>query len=446
MPHELDVIVIGAGVAGLAAACELASRGLNVAILEARERIGGRVFTQRSQRLDAPIELGAEFIHGCPPEILGPLKQAKIAITEVDGDNWCVFDRGLAECDFFSQGEEILEKMDDSRPDESFLDFLNRKFGQTNDAATEAAKRRALGYVSGFNAADPALVSVHWLVKGMRAEEKVEGDRAFRAANGYEDLLRIFQQRIDKLGVTVHTGTVVSGIKWRHGHVSVSAAGGSGAQTFEAMRALVTVPLAVLQAGAGETGAIQFDPALPREKLDALDKLEMGKVIRIVLEFRERFWEKISPPGKKKRTLDRMSFLFSEDPWFPTWWTAMPEKRPIITGWAPFRSAERLSGQKCDFVVQKALETLSQLLGVSSREVEDQFEHAYFHDWQSDPYSRGAYSYAKVGGDGAAEALAAPVKSTIFFAGEATDTLGYTGTVHGAIGSGRRAAKEMFKD
>jgi monoamine oxidase len=72
-------------------------------------------------------------------------------------------------------------------------------------------------------------------------------------------------------------------------------------------------------------------------------------------------------------------------------------------------------------------------------------ERAYFHDWQSDPFSRGAYSYGRVGADGAQQVLAAPLEKTLFFAGEATDTSGHNGTVHGAIASGHRAAREILQ-
>jgi len=445
MQDNLDVIVIGAGVSGLAAACELAGRGLAVSILEARERIGGRVFTQRDPKLDFPIELGAEFIHGRPPEIWQPLQKAKIAITEVDGDSWCVFEHGIKECDFFSQVEGILEKMDDSRPDESFAEFLNRRFPNGSDEATEAAKRRALSYVTGFNAADPALVSVHWLVRETRAEEKIDGDRAFRSANGYADLIGLFQRQIQERGVGVQLGAVVNRVEWKRGQVSIAARGTGGTRDFMASRVLITVPLAVLQADAAERGAIQFRPELPSEKMEALNKLEMGKVIRIVLRFRERFWEKILPVHRGKQNLGDMRFLFGEDEWFPTWWTTMPEKKPIITGWAPFRCAERLSGQSSNFVVEKSLQTLSRFLGMSLSQLQDQFQQSYLHDWQSDPFSRGAYSYAKVGADGAAEVLGAPVDNTLFFAGEATDSAN-TGTVHGAIASGQRAAKEILQE
>src|SRR5579862_2843991 len=119
MARERSVVVIGAGVSGLAAACKLAAAGFTVTIVEARDRIGGRCFTLHDSS-GFPIELGAEFIHGRPSEILEPLQKANVAITEVDGDPWCVQDGTLHRCEFFSQVESILDKMDNAEPDESF--------------------------------------------------------------------------------------------------------------------------------------------------------------------------------------------------------------------------------------------------------------------------------------------------------------------------------------
>jgi monoamine oxidase len=217
-----------------------------------------------------------------------------------------------------------------------------------------------------------------------------------------------------------------------------------GATRLTASRVLVTLPLAVLQTAPGEVGAVEFVPALPPRKVAAMKKLEMGRVIRVVLRFRERFWENISPV--KSKTLSEMSFLLSQDEWFPTWWTRMPEKLPIITGWAPFRSAERLSGKSRDFVVEQSLGSLGRLLGLSVQDLAQRLEAAYLHDWQSDPFSRGAYSYGKVGADGAQEELGRPVEDSLFFAGEASDVSGNNGTVHGAIASGRRAAAEIAQN
>ncbi len=445
MSTDADVIIVGAGVSGLAAAAALSRRGHSVVILEARDWIGGRVLTRQDPVCRAPIEFGAEFIHGRPASIWKALHKRNVNIAEVAGDSWCAEKGSLSTCGFFSEVEDILEEMDDRSPDESFLSFLRRRCPDSKqNTARQQAKERALEYVSGFNAADPELVGVHWLVKGMRAEEKIEGDRAFRPATGYACLIDIFLHELSRADVLIQTSTVVEEIEWKHGHSKVRAHGPQGIKSLTAPWVLVTLPLAVLQASPPQLGAVQFIPSLPEPKLKALTKLEMGKAIRVVLRFRNCFWDAISPQGKRSKTLAGMSFLFSQDQWFPTWWTTLPAKFPIITGWAPFRCAERLSGKDRSFVVAHSLGSLGLLLNMATQDLESLLEAAYFHDWQSDPFSRGAYSYGKVGADGAPEALASPVEDTLFFAGEATDTTGRNGTVDGAIASGRRAAAEIL--
>jgi monoamine oxidase len=444
--HDHAVVVIGGGISGLAAAAKLGGAGIPVTILEARDRMGGRIFTHADSGSLAPIELGAEFIHGLPPEICDPLQKSGAELIEVQGESWCVSDHTLSPCGFFSQVDDILEAMDDAQPDESFSAFLERRFpNPTHDPRQEHAREHALAYVSGFNAADPALVGVHWLVQGMRAEKKIQGHRAFRPKNGYEDLLQAFRQQLATAQVNLHTNIVVESVNWKPGHAEVTARNANAARVFTAARVLVTLPLALLKAAAGEPGVVQFVPPLPAKKIESLDKLEMGKVIRIVLRWRQRFWETISAPRQPGKTLSDMSFLFSDDEWFPTWWTTMPLKAPVLMGWAPAQSAERLSGHGQAFIVEQSLRTLGKLLGVRLHDLEKWLESAHCHDWQSDPFSRGAYSYGKVGADGAQQALAAPLENTLFFAGEATDVSGNNGTVHGAIASGHRAAKEILK-
>ncbi len=443
MENSPEIIVVGGGIAGLAAAARLAAEGLSVLILEARDRLGGRILTQRDPASGAVVELGAEFIHGLAPEIFGPLQRTNANITEVEGDSWC-FNGKLGACNFFADVDRILQKMNDREPDESFLEFLKRTCGHPKSVKQEEATKHAIAYVSGFNAADPALVGVHWLVKEMRAEEAIDGQHSFRSKNGYQDLLDFFQQQITKRDVAIQTRTVVESINWRSGNARVTAKGPEGVLQYQAKRVLITLPLAVLQSQPDSIGAVRFEPALPEEKRSALNQLEMGKVIRLVLTFRQRFWEQIRPTNNS-RTLRNMSFLFSDDEWFPTWWTAMPAEIPMITGWAPFLSAERLSGQDSQFVVGRGLETLGRLFNVSLEHLESLLLAAYFHDWQRDPFSRGAYSYGKTHSDGAHESLRVPLENTVFFAGEATDTGGHNGTVHGAIASAYRAVDDILK-
>jgi len=445
MADRKRVLIIGAGIAGLAATAKLSEAGLAVGVLEARDRIGGRIFTVRDAVTSAAIELGAEFIHGRAAEIWEPLQVHATEITEVEGESWCVTPESLTPGKFFPDIDAILQAMDDSSPDESFLDFLERRFpNRAHDPQLEEAKKRAIAYVSGFNAADPASVGCHWLVDGMRAEEKIEGHRAFRPNGGYEELLAAFQKRIAMQDVKVQANTVVERIAWKPGTAEITAHDAQNRMVLTASQILLTLPLALLKAPTGQLGAIEFIPSLPEQKIASLEKLEMGRVVRAVFRFRDRFWENISPPSDPGVSLAGMNFLFSQNEAFPTWWTAMPKKLPIITAWAPFRSAERLTGLDQSSITAEALRTLGDLLGVSVEDLEKRLEASYFHDWERDPFSRGAYSYGKVGSDGAQKVLGAPVANTLFFAGEATDTSGNNGTVHGAIASGYRAAREII--
>ena len=175
-------------------------------------------------------------------------------------------DGQLGRCDFFSEVDQILEKMDDHKRDQSFLEFLEECCRKSNlGPPQEEAKKWALSYVSGFNAADPKRVGVHWLVKGMRAEGKIEGQRAFRAEHGYADLIDIFQQQLNDTGVAVQKNTVVENIQWQPGRVQIVARGPNGTTTFSGSHVLITVPLGVLQARLDENGQSGSFPSCPKK-------------------------------------------------------------------------------------------------------------------------------------------------------------------------------------
>lgn len=439
MQENADVVVVGAGVAGMMAAADLAGAGLKVLLLEARDRVGGRVFTRRDPVGNIPVELGAEFIHGRPPEIMGILRELRVNPIASDGDDWCEKNGQLIPCDLFSDVDSLLEKMDDEGPDESFLDFVARCCPE----ASQETKDRACRYITGFHAADPAKISVHSLVRGSRADQRIDGEQTFRIPGAYAVLIDFFQRQLRAAAIAVHLNTVVQNVRWTGGDVALECHTDAGHCVYRARKALLTLPLGVLQAQPDETGAVRFCPELPASKQQALAHLAVGKVLRLTLRFRERFWEQFRPNGAK--TLANMRFLFSQQNWFPTWWTTLPERNPMITGWAPFHCAEQLSGQDPTLIFSSACETLRILFRLPEQQIEDLTETAAYHDWQTDPFSRGAYSYVKAGGDSAQSDLAAPLEQTLFFAGEATDVSGYHGTVHGAIASARRAAQEILQ-
>ncbi|HET8667865.1 MAG TPA: NAD(P)/FAD-dependent oxidoreductase, partial [Terriglobales bacterium] len=245
----------------------------------------------------------------------------------------------------------------------------------------------------------------------------------------------------------IRLNSAVKTIKWGGDGVEVLAEqhdrrsqSTPGPERFRAPKIIVTLPLGVLQARAG--GAhVEFEPEMQTKK-SALGQLEMGQVIRVSLCFRERFWDAIRAGG---RTLADLCFLFSDDEWFPTWWTLHPQRIPVLTAWAAGPHGAKLTGQPPEQLAARAIERLATLLPVSSADfLQQQLVSYYTHDWQSDPYARGAYSYVLVGGMKAQGELAAPVGGKLFFAGEATETNGHHSTVHGAISSGVRAAREAL--
>jgi monoamine oxidase len=416
-----DVLILGAGAAGLTAASELSSAGLRVLLLEARSRAGGRIFTDHTQQY--PVELGAEFIHGRPPEIFDLVKQAKLKVSELEWNALRRSDGRWHDAGQVLSGmDKLFEKMSAKAPDQSFQQFLD-----SVDHEPEV-KEQAAGFVEGFHAADPRRVSVHSLIASTEAEEDVDGDRQFRFANGYDLLVKAITDQIKWNSCELRLDAEMTEVHWQPGEVRVKTASGI---EFRASRVLITLPLGVLKAG-----RIRFFPALA-EKERALQGLEMGPVVRASLCFRDKFWEAIP-------RFHDVGFIFTDDPQFPTWWTSTPLSLPILTGWAAGRYARALSDLTHDQVINRALESLANIFEMEIIRLRGQLQAGFTYDWQHDPFSCGAYSYAVVGSSHAARDLAQPIANTLFFAGEATNFHGHNGTVHGAIATGKRAAKEIL--
>ena len=220
-----------------------------------------------------------------------------------------------------------------------------------------------------------------------------------------------------------------------------SAAGGRP-KTVEGRNAVVTLPLGVLKAQDGETGALRFEP-MPRALRDGLERLEVSQVCKVVLRFRDTFWD---TPGFFRRRAVRGAgvFLHDRNGDFPTWWAARPWRAPMMTAWAGGPRADALADLGETALLDRALAGLGRLLDIPRSRLEDQLESWRTHDWRHDPYSRGAYSYVGVGGLPAQRALARPVETTLYFAGEVTEPE-EMGTVAGALASGRRAARQILK-
>jgi monoamine oxidase len=435
MSHaKVDVVIVGAGAAGLAAARALHHAGADVLVFEARERLGGRVFTHRDPRSPVPIELGAEFIHGRAAELTGVVRKAGIPTLDVAGQRWMPAGRRLRPIDdFWEQLDRVMRLLPrQSRRDRSFHDFLDHRPGGRR---LVMQRRLALQWVEGFHGADPRRISVHALADGGWPGDDVEEQRQGRVVGGYD---RVIHWLAAPLASRVHVGTVVARLTWAPGSVLVYVRHLDGRLRFavEARSVIVAVPLGVLNAPAGELGAIEFVPALP-SKQRAVNRLAVGSVVRVTLRLRDRVW---APPYE---TLGFLHATTDED--FPVWWTAYPVNAAMITGWCGGPRARRLAQLPPGALETRAIASLSRLLRVSPARLRSLVEAVWMHDWEHDPFARGAYSYQAVGGADAPSALARSVRRTMFFAGEATDTDGGTGTVDGALSSGRRAAAQVLR-
>ena len=417
----MDALIIGGGIAGLVAARHLTEAGLRVTLLEARDRLGGRIYTESTGEF--PVELGAEFVHGRPDEILSLAAEGATPIVPVQGHFRRKINGEWADAGHLMEKmDQLFAKLPSKEPDESFQYYLDRS-GEDDEV-----KQQALRYVEGFHAADPSLISARSLRRDSEAEEAIKGDHQYRIASGYESLVQTVADRIDRKRCDIVMNTPVNEIVWRQGQAIARA----GSTEYLASRAIVTLPLGVLK-----SGSVVFSPALP-EKQNAMSFLEMGPVIRVSLCFKEKFWE-------HDPKMADLSFLFTDDPQFPTWWTSNPLPYPILTGWAAGPNAKHTAGRSKDEIVTSAVQSLARIMKISQSELRRQMKGSFTHDWQADPFSRGAYSYAAVGGMDAAAKLAEPVANTLYFAGEATNSDGYNGTVHGAIATGLRAAKELLQ-
>lgn len=426
----VDVVIVGAGMAGLAAAQRLAQAGCGCIILEARDRVGGRIHTHldTTDGESLPIELGAEFIHGRHPALWEFIREANVPTYQMNGSMLC-FDAGkLGPCsDDQDDALDLLEHLPkSSAEDSSFADFLN-----TTDLP-ESQKRRVFSYVEGFNAANASLISTASLARQQQAEDSIDGWSAYKVTDGYKSLIEYLAASCAAAGVHTRLNADVAEINWQAGSVMVHLRDGSKIQ---AARAVIALPLAVLQ-----QRRVTFNPE-PGRIFSAASQMVMGAARRITLRFRTAFWKSSSV-----QDADRMHFLFARggtgtEP-FNAWWTPHPGLAPLLTAWIGGPRAEQPATPEA--LRDAGLAALARYFSLRESDLRQQLVSSHTWDWSADPYALGAYSYVKVGGMDAPAQLATPVDDTLFFAGEHTDVEGHWGTVHAALVSGHRAADQLL--
>ncbi len=428
-----DVAVIGAGAAGLAAAQRIGAAGLSVVVLEARDRVGGRIHTLRLPGWAVPIEAGAEFIHGEAAEIRNLVQAAGMTIDMTGDAAWGFFDGRLEPLQFDDSWKDVFARLEKHANDNlSFAAFLREHCADLPAAEI----RMATGYVEGFNAADSRDISSQWLLEADRASGAGGDAGSQRIPAGYDGILSSLAEALRPPLADLRLGRVVKEIRWREGALTLDIVSPDGAslETVDAACAVITLPLGVLSMPAETIGGVRFEPDI-QEQRAAWAKLRMGPVVKAALHFPRKFWI--------DATLESLSFLHVPEGDFPTFWVVPAEEAGILVAWAGGPAAERLTGQPHSEIIGRAVDELARVFNRSAAALAESLVGWHVADWPTDPFSRGAYSYVAVGGIEAGRQLSQPVAETLFFAGEATHSI-LNGTVAGALASGYRAAEQVI--
>ncbi len=436
MKTDCDVLIVGAGASGLACAAELDSSSLRYMILEARSRIGGRVFTFQPENDEAAQELGAEFIHGSAKQTLQWMQKLQLSFYDACDEHLFMQSEKLTDVPkFFEHLDQLMPPPSAlHKKDHTVKEYLEKKKGPA------LWKKMFASFVEGFHAADLEKIGVHGLLSAQEADEEgMNGVSMFRHVRGYDQLMKgIYQSLRQREVLRLHTQ--VRKIQWQRGSVKVQVQSRvtGKIESISARRIVVTVPIGVLQAQAKPHSRIVWDP-LPANLESALRGIEMGHTQRMIFQFRSRFWENVSE-GKP------VSFLHAgPEEYFPTWWSLAPLRQGQLVAWQGGPRALAMSQWPLKQKVQTALETLSRLTGRSVSFLEKELQTCRTHDWSLDPFSLGAYSYIKKDGYELAKKLSQSAQDTVYFAGEATCLDATRGTVEGALASGSRVGKTILR-
>ena len=422
MKASYDVVVIGAGMAGLTAARALSKAQKRVLVLEAASRVGGRIWTVPGIMGALPSELGAEFVHGEPEVTVRLAREAGIELIPLterhvvkDGSTF----RALP--DPWQTLAAVVERVQPQDEDTDARTFLEE------NVLEAGTRERVRQLVEGFEAAPLSEISIRSLFSDARAHSKDESQ--YRVRGGYGALVDYCLERLLEARVEVRLRSRVTLVKWQiRGPVELRVAGAE--LEVRARTCIVTVPLPILQ----DQESLRFEPAV-RALQEPLAQRGMGQAARVMLQFPRDFAEHAAP---------RNAFIHCPSALFETFWADQNERFVQWTAWAGGPKAAELARESNEQRKHLALASLGQVLGLPeatlSASLVCPIQH---HDYSNDEHIRGAYSFSRPGGVSAAEALSAVVGSALFFAGEATDRE-YSGTVAGAIASGERAARQAL--
>ncbi len=415
-PH-MDVVVVGAGFAGLAASRTLAARGMEVELLEATDRVGGRAHTISDEHDGLPVELGPEFVHGEPRATVRLAREAGIELEPIADTHHVVRDGRLVEAGkLWARFGALLAG---AKRDESARSYIARSRMSADDASLLSL------FVEGFYGAQLDDISVASIAGDASGALGADSTAQSHVRGGYGQLSDWLATDLVRAGGSIRHGCVVRGIDWRTSPVRVDFGHGS----LVAPRVVVALPIGVLQ-----TTAVRFTPGLG-DHWAAMFGLAMGKVVKVVVCLHEPMWHAEVP--------HQMAFVHGGDHGFPTYWLRTNGSSQQLVAWAGGPHAHALAGSSADQLADRALAGFASIVGMPRARLEAAVRCRHHHDFDADPFARGAYSYTRVGGTGAAHVLARPLADRLFFAGEAIDAH-QEGTVAGALASGLRAADAIL--
>ena len=422
-----DVIVIGAGAAGLMAAWELVQTGKRTAVVEARDYVGGRIHTIQDDKFELPVELGAEFVHGDLELTKMLLQKANVETYDVKGEIWQNEDASLDEqSDFIEDYSALNKKFKEVKEDISVAEFFEKHL---HGKEFEELRFSLKNYVEGYYAADTNKASTF----SLKEELTNSSDKQYRVEGGYIKLIDHLYQQCKQKGVEFFLFQPVKDIQWKKDEVNVV----TQERNFTSRKVLVTVPIGVLQ-----SEKIHFYPAVP-SKIVASKKLGFGPVIKTLLQFDESFWK--NKEFTKGKDLDKLSFIFSEAI-IPTWWTYHPKQVAMLTGWSGGPHADEIKNFSEKEILEKALESLSEIFTVEVSQLQEKLTGWHVANWVNDPYSCGGYSYEVVNGSAIKQTIKKPIEQTIYFAGEGLYDGPEIGSVEGALRNGREMAHQMIAE
>jgi monoamine oxidase len=373
------------------------------------------------------MELGAEFIHGHPQELWELIREARLETYALSGKEICHREGRLRKCAEQSMIYSFLHGLEKWKgTDLAFVDY------PPLEKLSPQRREEVVNYVQSFNAADYRKIGVHALAVQQQAEEETRSDEIYRVREGYDRLPKFLACKVREAGGRIELSRMVEKIEWTRGRVQIHVRDGGELAQYSAEQAVIALPLGVLQ----HLGAL-FDP-IPHTLL-AANQLAMGPVRRFTLLFRERWWA-----TRDDVKLPTLSFLFAQGAMPPVWWTAHPWETRTLTGWIGGPQSAAFDQFTREQVGDAACRELAKIFALPLDFLRGQLVCCATHDWQTDPLTCGAYSYVPAGALDAVLKMATPVQQTLFFAGEHTDVTGHWGTVHAALRSGIRAARQVL--